>query len=132
MNKAILIVAFVYSCLTLYYFRKLNTVLSFREGALTVLILNFVFSLLISAFCALLLTVDQDFFTNSIDKAIQSLEESKEVYLLNSTLEKFETGVNGIKDSTPFSIATDFFFKFSLVGIVYSLVIAIIFKRNET
>jgi hypothetical protein len=132
--KGSIVVAIVYASLMLFYFKKSRTVFLFSHAMVMTMILNFVFSFLVSLGLYALLGLYQDAFLSiSIDVKIADILLNKDQYLRTVSQENLDLSIESLKTTKAFDVALDFFSKFSVVGLFYSLVLSLIFrKKNET
>lgn len=129
--KAISLVAFIYTLLLLYYFSKLKAQFPYSHAVLSALMLNFVFSVVMATTVFIMLTVfDQEFLNRSIHSAVSTVIKSKEGYLDTISLNEFNSRIEIIKSTTAKTISTDFFIKFSGIGILYTLILSLIFRKK--
>jgi len=132
--KGGIIVAMVYSAIMLYYFKKSRVEYLFSHAMVMSMILNFFFSFFVALTMFIMLDMhEQSFLSISIDVKIDEMLQNKEVYLKTISQENLDLTIESLKLTTPFTTALDFFTKFSIVGLFYSLILSLIFKKkNET
>ena len=82
---------------------------------------------------ALLEMHQQAFLNVSVDVKVADILLNKDAILLTVPEENLNQSLTALKLTSSFNVALDFFTKFSMVGLVYSLILSLIFKKkNET
>ncbi len=130
--QGVLFVAIVYAALMLYYFKKARIEFLFSHAMVMSMILNFIFSFFISLALYVLLGAYEDAFLSiSTLVKIDDMVLRKEEYLKIVSVENLELSIQALKLTKPFDVAFDFFTKFSIIGLLYSLVLSLIFKKKN-
>ncbi len=107
--------------------------MQFGEG-MTVGILCYLVMVVISAFFIYIMTaiVDPKLISHYIDTRMAMLQENKETLIETIDENAYLKSLAGVKKTTAVDLALDDFFKKSITGLIITIALAVIFKRQQS
>ena len=107
--------------------------MQFGEG-MTIGILAYLMMALISSFFIYIMTtiVDPKLLSHYIDIRMAMLREHKETLIETIDESAYIKSLAGVKNTTAFDLALDDFFKKSITGLIITIAVAVIFKKQQS
>lgn len=112
-----------------------NGILQFWQGMIIGIGIYVIIGLVTGLFIVIFSNIESSFFTEYIDGTVAGLELEKDQLVNQGKItiseEEFQHQVNLLKESSPFVLGFDYFFKSCLLGFFITILLAVILRKSE-